>query len=159
MRLQLYFLFTISCAMEFMLTYAFRPLLSFAKSKTLRGRVQGIYRTVSGLFPNFPSGQISRSASTFALNMAAVFPTGKPTHSLNDYVSWLIGSNPKPSYGHQQTYTYSKPSQSADADMAKFLSHNTHVAGFMDYDPKLAARSMHKKKAHGTGRISKWFDM
>eukprot|EP01041_Mallomonas_annulata_P001978 gene1978-3845_t len=148
MHLQLYILLTFSCAFNFWLTYAYKPIVSLAKSK----RAKGMYRTVSELLPNLVQsrGYVSRglsSTSLSAMRVTQMTSSSFPQFLQVDILSWW-----KETTGDLSS---SQSSKSVQTDM--FSSYN-HVAGFMDYDPKMAAftsRNLHKKK----GRTSKWFDL
>ena len=70
-----------------------------------------------------------------------------------DLINWLTESIP-----HQKkSGVQLKKNIPADPVKDDIFSR-THVVGFMDYDPKMAAftsKNLYKKK----GRMSKWFDL
>ena len=168
MNLQLYFLLTISCAINFWITYAYRPFVALAKSKASMGTniALGLLRSVSDIWPSTSSYKrpksylnmmrvcICRYLFTSVIFSNFISQLSSPsTVSSQDFasemMSWLKESL------HLSKATTSVPKEKSES-AAPF------VPGYMDYDPKRAAmishRIAHNKRVGSHSSFGKWFE-
>jgi len=98
-----------------------------------------------------------RSHSAMQLKMVATFPSG--VASRPSFWSWFgeVQSS-KNSQKMQSVYITPSVYWGNELDRPKTSSDPMLVVGYMDYDPKLAARKM-KENMKKRNRASKWFDI
>jgi len=146
-----------SCVWTWVTTFvtAFSPSLLKAQKTHMVTSTAGLYRTISGLLGSqarnpgqsnlrMVAGYIPETSSTWWTSMFAKKPPPPPmaqTES-NAALANLIAQSASLKRARKETFTY------------------TNVAGFMEYDPKLAAAKAHKRVARESlHRGGRWFSL
>lgn len=150
MKLQLYMFLTISYALQFCIVYAYKPLVTAIK------KLVSSSSHISSTFGALHTQPIpSRSIVTMMVGLHTTPTNDKPS---NNFFSWQWLTNTRVTSDiNSFEHVFDDVIKLGKISPVESIQNSMIVAGFMDYDPKLAAKKSRKnpmkfmKKPH-------WYD-